>query len=226
MRDHGAVDPPSGDPATHEDIPYAAEVKRKALHLLALVVPLCMALIGCEWSIRILLPLAAVALLADLLRAHSAAFARFIGTLFGFMMRPSEIAPAPGVVRINGATWVLVTAAVLAVLFPLSIAVPVFVMFMVADAAAALVGRRFGRHRWPGTPRTAEGSAAFVAAGLLVVWAFPQVPFWAGTVSVLSGAAAEVLPRPLNDNLRVPLVAAFVLFLVERYLLGGDVTLL
>lgn len=222
------TDPLPGAPlpdAPH-DLSYAGELRRKALHLIALVVPLGMALVDRGTALAVLAPLAVAAVSADVLRVRSAGFARFIDRLFGPLMRLDERPPVGGPVVINGATWVLVTATLLALLFPLYIAVPAFAMFMVADAAAAIVGRRFGRHPWGGGPRTLEGSAAFVVAGLAVMALFPAIPFWAGAVSVVLAAGAEALPRPLNDNVRVPLAAAAVLFVLERFVLGQPVHLL
>lgn len=208
--------PEPGAPAGHE-IPYRAEVARKVLHLIALVVPLFMALAGRTVALVVLIPLALAALTADVLRVRVAGFARFIDRWFGFMMRGEERPPVGGDVVINGATWVLLTAALLALLFPIHIAVPAFVMFMVADAAAALFGRRFGRHPWGQGPRTVEGSAAFLVVGMALMALFPAVAFWMGAVAVVVACAAEALPGPLNDNVRVPLVAALVLFLLERF---------
>lgn len=205
-------------------IPYAAELRRKALHLLALVVPLFMALSG-KNALFLLVPLTAIALAGDYFRARSKGFARFISRIFGFMMRTEEIPPIGGPIVINGATWVLITATLLAVVFPVRIAAGAFAMFMVSDAAAALVGRRFGRLRWWRTRRTVEGSAAFVVVGLAIMAILPGFTFWIGAVSVLCGAFAEAVPRPLNDNIRVPFVAATVIFLLERFALGMDVAL-
>ena len=202
-----------------------AEVMRKAIHLLALAVPLGMALLGRTWALALLVPMAVLAVGADVLRVRSAAFARLIGRVFGFMMRKEEQPPVGGAVTLNGATWVLLAAALLALVFPLRIAVPCFAVFMVADAAAALVGRRLGRHRWPGTRRTVEGTAAFLATALLLIAPFPGLVYWTAAVAMTFGAAAEILPRPLNDNIRVPFVAAAVLFVLERYVLGLDVAL-
>ena len=61
--------------------------------------------------------------------------------------------------------------------------------------------------------------------GFLVMAFFPRFPLWVGAVSVLFACAAEALPRPLNDNIRVPLVAAAVLYALERYVLGVHVPL-
>ena len=41
-----------------------------------------------------------------------------------------------------------------------------------------------------------------------------SAPWWAAALAVAVAAGAEALPRPLNDNLRVPLTAALVLHLL------------
>ncbi len=217
--------PDAAAPPEATDIPYRAEVWRKAIHLLALVVPLGMALLGKAWALAVLVPLALAAVSADALRVRSDWFAQRIQRVFGPLMRHEERPALGEPVTINGATWVLLSAMLLTLIFPIRIAVPAFVMFMLSDAAAALVGRRFGRHRWPGSRRTLEGSLAFLGCGLVIMALFPSVVFWTAAVSVVAAMGAEVLRGPFNDNLRVPLVAATVLFLLERFVLGLDVTL-
>ncbi|ORZ20892.1 hypothetical protein BCR41DRAFT_369494 [Lobosporangium transversale] len=41
----------------------------------------------------------------------------------------------------------------------------------VGDAMASIVGKRFGRHRWPGTIKTVEGTVAFVASMMVAAGA-------------------------------------------------------
>jgi dolichol kinase len=100
---------------------------------------------------------------------------------------------------------------------------------MIADAAAALVGRRFGRHRWPGSTHTVEGSLAFTATGLAVVATVPSLAFslpafGVAALGVVVAAAAEAAPLPLNDNIRVPLTAALVVTTAQVVLLGHAVS--
>lgn len=218
---------PDSSPSTRPPapIPLSAELGRKALHLLALVVPIGMAILGKAWSLALLLPLSLVAVGADVLRVRSVGFATFVDTVFGPLMREEERPPVGADVVFNGATWVLITATVLVVIFPVYIAVPAFVMFMVSDAAAALVGRRFGRLHWGNTSRTVEGSVAFLVVAIGVMSLFPTIPFWVGLASAGAACGAEALPRPLNDNIRVPVVAAAVITLLEMYALGNDVPL-
>lgn len=201
------------DPA--EAFSYGAEIKRKALHLLALVVPVGMGWLGNPAALYVLVPVTALAVGADVLRAYSVPFNRFIRSLFGPLMREEELPEVGTGVVVNGASCVLVGATVLAALFPMDIAVPVFVMTMIADAAAALVGRRMGRHPWPGSSHTMEGSAAFVATGLAVLAFFPSVSLPAAAVGVIAGAAVEAGPLPVNDNIRVPVVSALVIVLLQ-----------
>ena len=202
-----------------------AELRRKALHILALIVPLGMGWLGLPAALYALIPLSLLGLAGDVLRAYSPGFNRFIRRVFGPLMRESELPPPGHGVVINGATWVLVSATLLAIIFPLRIAVAVFTMFMVSDAVAAIVGRRWGRHYWGSGPRTIEGSAAFLVIGLGVIACFPSIPFGIGAVGAVTACAAEALPGPGNDNLRVPIASAIVVVLMERLLLHQPISL-
>ena len=224
----GETDPASSPTDIHTPIPYKAEVLRKAIHLLALVLPLAMVLLGKTVALYLLVPITALALLADVLRVRSVWFARLVARIFGFLMRSEEQPPVGGSIKLTGATWVVLSATLLTVVFPVRIAAPAFAMFMLSDAAAALVGRRYGRTHWGQSPRTLEGSLAFLLVGLGVmalVAPLAAIVFWTGAVSVIVATLAEVPTGPFNDNLRVPMVAAAVLFLLERFVLGIDVGL-
>lgn len=198
---------------------FRNEVGRKALHLLALIVPLAMWWLGRTASLAVLVPFGIIAVTGDVLRVRNAVFRSFIHRVFGALMRPEEVPPLGGPIYINGATWVLLSATLLLLVYPIGVAVPAFVMFMIADAAAALVGSRFGRTRWWNSQRTVEGSVAFVVAAFLVLLPFSDIPSTAALACAVIGAGAEALPRPLNDNMRVPFVAAGVLWLYEFLLL-------
>jgi len=192
------------------DFPYTAEIGRKALHLIALIIPLGMWGLGTPLALYVLGILATLALAADVVRAYSSAFNAFIRWIFGPLMRAEELPEVGSRPIFNGATCVLVGAALLTLIFPLRVAVPVLTMTMLADAAAALVGRRIGRYSWGGLSATVEGSMAFVLTGLAVMASFPALAFGPAAASVLVAAAVEAMPVPVNDNIRVPVVAAFV----------------
>lgn len=220
---------PPKEPATADapptDFPLSAELKRKALHVLALALPTGMILLGKPAVLFALVPLALAALGADALRAHSPTFSRWIRRIFGPLMRPDEWSNPGDLITINGATWVIVSATLLAVVFPVHIAAPTLAMFVLADAVAALVGRRWGRTPWGIEGHTLEGSAAFLATGLLVMTVLPTSLFWTGTAGVVVACLAEIAPLPLNDNVHAPFAAATAIALLEWLVLGHSVPL-
>lgn len=205
----------SGDDV--QEIPFRAEVARKALHLIALVIPVAALIIGRQLSIILLIPLCLVAVSADVLRTRNAAVNDFISRYLGFMMRSNELPGLGGPVVLNGATWVLLSAAVLAIFFPLHVGMVAFIVFMISDAAAALVGRRVGRRHWPRSRRTVEGSLAFMFTGIVLYAMWIGSLHWAIFVVVILGAAAEAVPRPFNDNIRVPILMALTMHILSPH---------
>ena len=191
--------------------PY--EVSRKLLHLAALTLPALMVLLGRQ-SLWILVPLATVAVASDIIRAYSAGFATFIRKTFGSLMRPSEFSGAPRQIIINGATWICCSAALMSALFPVDVAAAAVTLHMISDAVAAVIGRSLGRRRWPGTQRTLSGSAAYLVTGLVTMALWPAISLIPGALTAVAATAAEIPQGPLNDNLRVPLVAALTLTVV------------
>lgn len=197
-------------------ISYAAEVRRKGLHLLALVIPVGILLLGREVALWVLVPVAVLALLGDWSRQRVAWAREILHRLFAPLMRPEEIPPFGERIVFNGATMMCVAAALCVALFSAGVAAIAVAMQQTGDAAAALVGRKLGRVRWPGSPKSVEGSVAFAVVAALTGWAFASA-FGADVtlVQIAAGAVVaalvEVLPIPVNDNLRVPLAAALAM---------------
>ena len=213
---------------------YRAELGRKALHIGALLMPLGLLALGREIALWVFVPSAVFALTCDVLRTRSAGFHRFIQWVFGGIMRPEEQPGLHGPIVFNGATWMVTAMAFTALVFPEPIAAASMAMLMLGDGAAALIGRRFGRHRWPNSPKSLEGSAAFMLTAVLVVlplallplswFAFPGTPIatvttpglslWQVGLGAFIAALVEATPIPLNDNVRVPLLAGAAMWLI------------
>lgn len=208
---------------THQDaaqLGFQGEIYRKLLHLLAMAYPVGYLLVPSPWNARIMVTLSLLALTLDVLRSRHGATHHFFEQFFGFMMRGREREVLGTGPVFNGATWVTVSFTLLALLFPIEVAIVSFALFMFGDAAAALFGRRFGRTAWMREGATREGSAAFLvmglaASGLLVSgvlpWPILPVPFPAAAGATLAATLLEAAPLPLNDNLTAPLGAALVM---------------
>lgn len=117
--------------------------------------------------------------------------------------------------RVNSSTW-YVTALLLLALFGTRLSQSLAVVVLaVADPAAALIGRRFGRTRLLDN-RSLEGTLAFFAAGvlssLLVMWALGPASLSSrlllAAVAGLAGAATELLSSRMDDNFTIPVAVA------------------
>ena len=126
-------------------------------------------------------------------------------------MRPSEIPGVPGKVALNGATWVLLSAATLVLLFPSHMAAAVLAMHLICDATAAFAGLKFGRHSWPCSRSTIEGSMAYMAVGTLIMALWPGITLWHGAIAAACATTAEAFPGRVNDNMLAPGIAGLAL---------------
>ena len=198
------------------DISYLSELKRKFLHLLALIIPFCIYLIGKEKALWILIPLSTLALILEVARVRVQRIASLIYFMAGPIMRTEEKPPIGSPIAINGASWVVISATLLTIVFPVYIACASLSMFMLGDAAAALVGRKFGNLNWPQSKKTIEGSLAFWVISGVTLLVLNFLPWYAAIL--VSGIAMilEVLPLPINDNVRVPILVGFIIFGLEH----------
>jgi len=196
-----------------QQISFSQELARKAIHLSMLIVPFLVLSLTAKPVLYVMLPLAVAALLADFIRNKHDGFNSFIQTFFGKMLRSHE---SDGSFSINGATWVLCSFSLILLIFPPEIAAASIGIFVLGDAFAAIVGRRFGKHKLPFGNKSIEGSFAFLVFGGLIVPFIPALHWTSLLIGLVAGMLVEIPDRPFNDNLRVPLVVATVILIIER----------
>jgi len=146
----------------------------------------------------------------DTARLYSQGFSRLIQPVLGPFIRPSEATKFTGVLAFNGGFFLAF------LLFSKHVALASVIPLIVGDRAAVLVGKGFGRIRIGS--KTLEGSLACLLVTILAylflrkMWP-SLLPF--GTiiliVAAVVGTLAEMLPRPFNDNLTIPLTVGFFL---------------
>jgi dolichol kinase len=101
------------------------------------------------------------------------------------------------------------------------------------DAAASLIGKRFGQYRWPGTKKTVEGTLAFIVAvfssSFVIVYCSALVGIDDATRFVASAGRGEWLNYSIvitltalleafstqNDNIIIPLYMYSLVVLVH-----------
>jgi glycerol-3-phosphate acyltransferase PlsY len=181
------------------------EIKRKIVHLATLVVPVGYLLTSEETVLLFLVPFFLCFLIVDLLRHfHSGLASLFRKYFFGRVLREEE---KP---TLMGSTYFLFSTILTILLFPKSIAIASLLILILADTAAALVGRGIGRISIFG--KTLEGSLAFFFTSLLIVWIYPNLNRFSGGLAALGATIIEILPIEVNDNLTIPLVAGAIMF--------------
>ncbi len=194
---------------------YAGELARKAIHLSSLSIPIVYSFISTSTALMLLVPLTLVFGLADIARLLSPGFRRRYHDWFGWLLRAHEKNEEEK--RLNGATYVLLSATIGILLFPKVIIITAFAILIVSDSVAALVGRKFGRH--PFMKKSFEGTLAFFVSAVAVVCLAPKVSYipaeyTIGIAAALVGAIVEALPIALDDNLSIPFSIGAVMWMM------------
>jgi dolichol kinase len=161
-----------------------------------------------QWLIPLASAFFGLAVFLETSRRVSARWNDVLMKLFGPVAHPYEH------YRVNSASWYVGALFVLAWMQrPMVAAVGVGVLGL-ADPAASIVGRRFGRHKLI-HGRTLEGTTTFaivgasVAAAVLIGFGTPIVTaLVVALVSGVAGALAELLSRRIDDNFSVPVLTA------------------
>jgi dolichol kinase len=178
------------------------EPARKLIHVaLSLVAVAVAALLPHPAAATVLAAATFVALSIEAARRWSPVFAVGFHDLVGPMLREQESH------RLTGATTLAIGYTIAALLLPGWPAVAGILIAGVADPAAALVGRRFGRRRYRGG-KSLEGSLAFVAVATALLLALPGVGLGGAVVVALALAVVEAPTLPIDDNLYLPVLGA------------------
>jgi glycerol-3-phosphate acyltransferase PlsY len=181
------------------------EIKRKIVHLATLIVPAGYAMTSDETILLFLVPFFLALLSVDLLRHyHSGMASLFRKYFFGRVLREEE---KP---TFMGSTYFIFSTILTILLFPKAAAIASILILILSDTAAALIGKGMGRVKIFG--KTLEGSMAFLITSLLIVWVYPHLGRFSGSLAALGATLIELLPLKVNDNLSIPLVAGAIMF--------------
>jgi len=174
-----------------------AENARKAVHLLALLVPLVSELTSKPLVVAVLSTITIVYVIGEVLRLKGNGLP-IITPITIKMSRPEE--RTSFIVR---PAYFAIGIILALILYPSAIAYASICILAVGDSAAAIVGERFG-HRRIVRRKTVEGFAAGLTAAFLLA-SFLVSPFIA-LLGAVGAMIMELLDVP-DDNLTMPIVA-------------------
>jgi dolichol kinase len=201
-------------------IDYRYELVRKGIHLFSLSIPIVYFFISKHLALCILLPITAAFIIVDTTRYYISSVSRWFYLWFGWLLRKHETDINRK--RLNGASYVLISASLSVFLLPKIIAINAFAIFIISDTTSALIGRRFGRHRF--LAKSFEGSLAFFISAVLVVLIAPKtdrlpMEYLVGIIAAAIGTVIEALPIRIDDNLSIPLGVGYSLWGLYLWLL-------
>ena len=159
------------------------------------------------WALAIL---AAQGLVLDLVRFRVG----WLNALFMRWMAPLLKEDEAG--HITGATYMLIAALIVFVLYGKEVGIPVMFFLSLGDPAAAMMGRRMPGPRILG--KSPGGTAAFIGVGATTVAVLLATDgidhHWALWVGVTVAGLVELSSIPPDDNLAIPLLAGTAMFLL------------
>ncbi|HRP01096.1 MAG TPA: dolichol kinase [Candidatus Kapabacteria bacterium] len=202
-----------------ENISYEQELLRKSIHLASLSIPIAYIFVTKEFALWLLIPITFLTILIDILGKYDNFVKKYLYFYFEKMLRQHE--KNGELFILNGASWVLIAALITIIIFPKVIAVISFMILIISDISAALIGRRFGKHKI--LDKSYEGTSAFIISGIFVVWimgAIFNADMWfyiAGYIGAFMGGIAELVSTRirLDDNLAIPLAVGTTMSLIN-----------
>jgi len=182
------------------------EIKRKVLHLFAIFIPLFVIYLSTELSFLLLLFTVAIAITLDKVRNKDILISRLYNRFFATMLRDHEKNGS-----LTGATYFFISLLLSFLFYYLFLGLDIrivaiaYIAFMLADAAAALVGKFFGKIKIYKS-KTLEGLLACFIVSFLI--GFPVLNSNLLLLAVFSASIAllELFIDQLDDNLVVPFI--------------------
>jgi len=160
---------------------------------------------------------AAVLVFLEVLRHYSARWNKFLSEkIFRVLAHPSERH------RITGSTYFILALAIITILFPKPAVEVAVVILAVADPAASITGRLWGKRKlYRDKSYVGTGvffTVAWISAIIFLIIAGKNLSTSHAVVAALiiatAGTIVEVLSTRLDDNLTIPVVCAFTAFLL------------
>lgn len=200
------------EPVAVREISFVQEVYRKATHLGALVMPLGYYLLGLEKgeALAILIPVTLAMILVDIARLRDwRIWHGFFAKGFSRMIRSHEQAG-----DWTGATYILTSSCFTIGLYDKPVAIAALLFIIVGDSFAAVIGRRFGKHKFG--RKSVEGSLSCLAGTLLVAVLTPGLAWQVAVTGACVATIVEALSAKIDDNVSVPILSGLAMTLVRK----------
>jgi dolichol kinase len=206
------------DPGGIPQISFKQELARKATHMGALIIPCGYFLFGLDkcTALTIMIPITLGMILIDISRLRNWVLWRKIGSrIIGPMVRHHEQRG-----DFTGASYILLSSCITIGLYAKPIAIASLAFIIVGDSFAAVIGRKWGKHRFG--RKSIEGSLSCLFGCVLVALCGPyfNLPiFPIALAGAVLATIVEALSSKIDDNISVPLLTGLGMTLLQKMLL-------
>lgn len=192
------------------------ELFRKSIHISSLAIPMLYKYLfhyNRRSAFLLLIPLTVLFIVFDTFRIEHRTFKRFYHNVFGIIIRKHELSD------FTGAVYVMVSAVLSIALFPGDIAFMSLSFLAIGDTLAAIVGIRLGKRKLKGQNKSLEGSIAcflgtfIFGLGYYIFDYDGQLSLAVICLGAISATLAEAWKMRFDDNLKIPLISGFIMYL-------------
>ena len=189
----------------HNELIYKNEVYRKLIHLSSLFFPWLLWMIGKKMFLSFMAPILCFFILLDYIKHSFPKIRDLYYYFFNDVTRENEHD------TVTGATWVFIGIISTVVLFNQQIAIISLMVLSISDSMASLIGIKYGKTKL--LKKTLEGSFAFYLSTFLILSIFTKISVTYAIISSMIITVAELIDINVNDNIRIPLTTAILLYL-------------
>ncbi len=182
-------------------------ILRKLLHLISVLFPVSILFFDKKVYLPIISFFLGGFLTADYLRLEIKSFRIFFKSIFGEMIKKEEQN------FFTGATWVCISAFLLALFFPKKVAIISLLFLSISDNFASIVGNLFGKIKLFKN-KTLEGFLAFLIVSFIITFFFKELSIKDKILISFFASFVELFSGSLDDNFTVPLLTATLLYLI------------
>lgn len=192
---------------------FKYELYRKLIHLSSLWMPLFIFFVPKVWACLLFATAIVIDLIVEYANYKRYKWARkTFGRLFFRTLRAEETSHQRFLP--SGSVYVLTAAFLCPLLFGKEIAALALSVMLISDTCAALVGKKFGKHKIY-KQKSLEGTLAFLVSALIINAIFYQlVAFnFISLIACVAATSAELWEDKLkiDDNLSIPLIIGMIL---------------
>lgn len=203
--------------------PIKGEIFRKMIHYASAAIPIGYLYIERDIVLVILGILLGFLVIVEFVKYKSDFIYNLYMKHFKDMLREHEYDRSR--FRVNGATWVLLSAIFCIIVFPKLIAVFGLLMLSFADSTSALAGRMWGKKQFAPN-RSYVGTIVFFIIGLIIMALAPKYlgegkEYLIAFIAVIVTTVADSLILPVDDNFTIPVTACTVMFILYLLLYPG-----